>query len=165
MIILTILIIFTSSVIPSACVFVTATAENVTGNIFGVVEVLALLRCYRGMQGTANPEEQRPRTLRVTGLASGVSGQGAGDPGNQVRVLLDTHLMLGPGIVVESSIRVSLGTVGAPGGNDWSRPDEVLVRLKTRKMAEDILAAAWRLRDENNSRKARKEFFIRITRN
>ncbi len=83
---------------------------------------LASLTCYHGMQGStsADWEEQRLRTLVVTGLASRVSGQGRGDPGEQVRALLGTLLNLGPDIEVEWTIRVFRGTAGGPG--DTLRP-------------------------------------------
>jgi hypothetical protein len=107
---------------------------------------------------TADPaEEERRRTLVVTGLAPGGTG---GEAREQVDTLLGTHLQLELGLEVESVTQVYPGKQGGDG--EQPRPDRVLVRFKSRSTAQLVRGAAPRLRQENIRRKTAGEFPIGI---
>ena len=111
------------------------------------------------LQSNADPEEeQRRRTLVITGLAP-VAEQAKEDPRQQVAELFQTQLQLDPQ-EVESTSRVFSGKPGGQG--DRARPDRVVIRLKSRTMAEAVRAAGPRLKEENLRRKARDHFTVGI---
>jgi len=110
------------------------------------------------LQGTADPaEEERRRTLVVTGLAPGGTG---GEAREQVDTLLGTHLQLELGLAVESVTQVYPGKQGGDG--EQARPDRTLVRFKSRSTAQLVRGAATRLRQENFRRKTAGELTIGI---
>lgn len=112
------------------------------------------------LQATPTPaQEERSRTLVINGLV-GVAGQ-EGDPGQQVLHLCKTHLRLPPP-EVEDATRVFTAKPRGQGDGDRGRPDRVVVRFKTRAMAEAVWSAARRLKEENQRRKAHGEFTIGI---
>ncbi len=113
------------------------------------------------LQATRTPEqEERSRTLVINGLV-GVAGQEEGDPRQQVLDLCKTHLRLPPQ-EVEDATRVLSAKPRGQGDGNRGRPDRVVVRFKTRAMAETVRRAAPRLREENQRRKAHEEFPIGI---
>jgi hypothetical protein len=110
------------------------------------------------LQATADPqEEDRRRTLVVTGLAPGGTG---GEAREQVDTLLSTHLQLDLGLEVESVTQAYPGKQGGDG--EQARPDRVLVRFKSRSTAQLVRGAATRLKQENVRRKTAGELTIGI---
>ena len=111
------------------------------------------------LQSTADPaEEQRRRTLVITGLAP-TTEQAKEDSRQQIAELLTTQLQFDPQ-EVESTSRVFSGKPGGQGDRAW--PDRVVVRLKSRTVAEAVRAAGPRLKEENLRRKANGHFTVGI---